>query len=88
MGDGRADLSPWVTRRAADLARAVAESLSAPSATVWIGDAARLQPAGVHPGDGEPEATSLDEQRATARVIPVVRDGLQRLTRANVRCSS
>jgi DNA-binding CsgD family transcriptional regulator len=72
----------WISRArpgsealAADLARAVAESLSAPSATVWIGNAARLQPAGVHPCDGEAEVTSLDELHATAQVRPIVRDG-------------
>jgi DNA-binding NarL/FixJ family response regulator len=43
-------------------------------ATFPLGSAG-LQPAGVHPCDGEAEATSLDELRATSQVRPIVRDG-------------
>lgn len=60
---------------ATDLARAAAESLSAPSAAVWVGDAAALEPAGVHPDGAEVTATSLDQLQAAAHVEPVVREG-------------
>jgi DNA-binding NarL/FixJ family response regulator len=66
---------PSTQTLADDLARAVAESLSAPSAAVWVGDAATLQAAGIHPGDAEADATSLARLRAEAHVRTVVRDG-------------
>ena len=71
----------WVSRsgpdpheRAAQLARAAAEALAAPSAAVWTGDAGALSPAGTHPADASPGPTSLEDLRAAATVSPVVRD--------------
>jgi DNA-binding NarL/FixJ family response regulator len=72
----------WISRSgpspdamANDLARTVAQSLSAPSATVWTGHAAALRPAGTFPDDAERAETSLDDLCRAALVRTVVRDG-------------
>jgi DNA-binding CsgD family transcriptional regulator len=61
----------------ADLARAVAEALDAPRATVWIGDEEALDAAGGWPegGDGD-AAVSLATLRTSGLLVrPVTRDG-------------
>lgn len=73
----------WLSRaRSADLpgdhARAVAEALDAPTATLWLGDAARLLAVGVWPdSDAVVGPTTVETLRAcrTVHLREVVRDG-------------
>lgn len=76
----------WVSRsgpdpqeRARRLASAVAEALSAPSATVWRGDEDALHPVGVHPADVHPADERLAEVDAPEVAADVTRTSLERL---------